>query len=113
MALQRRAIPPGGNTPKPPPWDDSSFFEDYPAITSFIRDEKYADGSLRRPGALSWFVMDGALKIAVNDKDRNVVAFVTAQSVTEILTLVEEGIANDSLEWKAGSKMPTGKVPPY
>lgn len=113
MALFKRPAPLTSAAPIAPPWDDKCFFDEYPSITSFLSDGTYDGGQARRLGSITLFVMDGALKCAVNDKDRNVVAFVTAQSVTELLTLIEVGIGKDSLEWKAGSRMPAGKNPPY
>lgn len=113
MAL-RKTPPPLNNGPPPPPsWQDPEFERDFPSIYSFLMDTKYEDGQARVPGSMSIFTHAGALKAAVNDKDRGVVAFVSAPTWDELFAFLEAGICNDSLEWKAGSKGGYGKNPPY
>jgi hypothetical protein len=113
MGLKKRPPPPGGGMAVSDPWEDPDFKSDFPALYAFLFDAKYEDGSSRLQGTISIFVTGYALKIAVNDKDRNIVAFVTAGTWSEALTLVDDGIAADSLEWKASTKTIPGKNPPF
>jgi hypothetical protein len=104
MALPKRSAPLTNSGPPPEPWVDPEFKSTYPNLHSFMSDTCYAEGAVRLTGSMSLFVMTGALKCCVTDKDRNVIAFVTAPTLDELLQLVDDGICNDSLEWKAGSK---------
>lgn len=113
MALQKRPAPVGMGSTISPPWDDRDFKADYPALFAFLYDQNYSDGSGRIQGSMSIFVTGHSLKFAINDKDRGCVAFVTAPTWTEALTLIDSGIATDSLDWKAASKNVPGKNPPF
>lgn len=113
MALPKRKLDVSMGGGLSPPWDDDLFKEEYPHIYSFLYDTKYENGDPRTPGSISIFVNGFSLKFAVNDKDRQVGAFVTAPTWAELLQLVDDGIRDDSLEWKGNAKAPPGKVPPY
>lgn len=113
MALPKRKLDVSLGGGLSPPWDDDMFKEEYPAIFAFLYDTKYEDGSQRAPGSISIFVNGYSLKFAVNDKDRGVVAFVTAPTWAEMMQIVDDGIRNDNLDWKAASKAQPGKNPPF
>lgn len=113
MALPRRDAPPTRTMNPNDVWDDHEFKGDYPNIFAFIHDASYSDGSTRLTGSLTLFCKMGCLTIAVNDNDRKLVAYVSARSVAEAYTLVDEGICNDSLEWRARSPFQGGQKPPY
>lgn len=113
MALERRTIPAAKALPTEPAWEDPVFTRDYPSITSFLRDCTWDDGTVRVPGSISLFCQMGTLKAAVSDKARSVIAFVSAPTWEELLALLEMGICNDSLDWKAPRAVPSGNRPPY
>jgi len=113
MAIKKRPPPTGPGISLGDPWEDPGFKEDYPNVFAFLYDTKYEDGSARTPGSISIFVSGWSLKFAVNDKDRGCVAFVNAGTFFELLTLVDDGIGNDNLDWKPANKTPPGKTPPY
>lgn len=113
MALKKRPAPNGPGISLGDPWDDPGFQGDYPNVYSFLFDTKYEDGSPRAPGSISIFVSGYALKFAVNDKDRQCVAFVNAGTFFELLQMVEDGIRDDNLDWKAAAKPVPGKVIPF
>jgi len=113
MALQRRLAPTGIAAHVGIPWDDNSFKEDYPNLFAFLYDIQYADGTPRKQGSISLFVTGYSLKMAVNDKDRGCVAFINAGTFLELLTLADDGIGSDKLEWKTGGQRSNDKVPPF
>lgn len=113
MAIKKRPPPNGPGISLGDAWDDESFRVDYPNIYSFLMDTKYEDGSPRVQGSISIFVSGYSLKFAVNDKDRGLVAFVNSPTFFELMTIVDDGIRDDSLDWKATAKPQPGKVPPF
>jgi hypothetical protein len=113
MAIPKRPNPSCVPNATQPVWEDPEFARDYPSLHAFLFDPKYEDGSPRFVGSVSIFVQMGILKMAVNDKDRNVVAFASAPTWAELLFVVDEGICKDSLDWKASSKSFPAKNPPY
>lgn len=113
MALQRRLAPVGMGASVGIPWEDPQFKEDYPSLYSFLFDTRYADGTSRVQGSISLFVQGYSLKAAINDKDRLCVAFVNAGTFLEMLTLIDDGIREDKLEWKGSGKGLPEKSPPF
>jgi len=106
MALKKRPV---STEPKPGTageWIDQVFQRDYPNLYAFLHDVKYDDGTIRITGSMSIFVKVGGLRCSLNDKDRNVVAYIEASSFDEMMTLAEEGICSDSTEWIASRKTP-------
>lgn len=113
MALSRKMLPLNNGGVRLPKWTDDDFMKDLPEFTSFLMDEQYVSGERRVTGSISFFVQEGVLKAAVNDKDRNAVAFISAQGFYELLQLINDGIKDDSLEWKLSFKTAPGKTPPF
>lgn len=113
MALPRRLAPVGMGAAVGIPWEDNQFKEDYPALHSFLFDTRYSDGTSRLQGSISFFVQGYSLKVAINDKDRGCVAFLNAGTFLELLTMIDDGIRDDKLEWKGGSKPQPEKIPPF
>lgn len=113
MSMKRRPPPDVTGTPQLPPWDDAQFMEDYPSIHSFLSDTTYDDGKSRATGSITLFTQLGALKASVSDKDRGVVAYLSATTVDELLVMIELGIETDKLEWRSAFKDTVGKKVPY
>lgn len=113
MGLKFNAAPSINRPPDAELFEDDIMESDLPHLYAFMRDIQYEGGRQRVTGTISFFVMGGALKCAVNDKDRALCSFVTAPTWAELLQLVNDGIGNDSLDWKTGNKIESGKKPPY
>lgn len=113
MALPKRVPPAGGGVDQGPPWGMAEWENEYPCLRAFLLDTTYADGSNRRPGSISLFTQWRSLKAAINDKDRQLVAFVTAPTMSELLFAIEEGIRTDNIGWKATPNFPPNKTPTY
>jgi len=100
MGLIKRHLPLDAARADMKDWVDPEFAREYPSIMAFLKDTTYADGSSRLPGTISLFVKGGCLTFAVNDNDRGGSAFVNCHTVNEALDVIEQGILNDSLDWK-------------
>jgi hypothetical protein len=79
---------------------DVEFRTQYPHVTEYLENTTYDDGSPRQPSALSLFVEDGNCKVALNDKDCQQSLYVTAQTFTECLCLLEECLATNRVVWR-------------
>lgn len=112
FSMKRPSQTPAGPPPDPP-WNDNDFKSDLPNLYVFLHDDTWDDGKVRITGSISIFKQKGALKAAVNDKDRGLVAFVTAPTFAELLTLIDMGICADNLDWKANTGYKSDKKPPY
>lgn len=113
MALKKRPVT--KDTPDGPgaTWDDLVFSRDFPSLYSFLNDVRYDDGSIRVTGTLSVFTKLGVLTCAINDNDRNVVGFINAPTWDDLWMLIEDGILNDSIDWKARRPQTSGGKPPF
>lgn len=113
MALPKRSAPVSPVVPNEQLFYDKDFADMYPALHSFLKDTNYEDGTRRLTGTISLFVKNGRLTCGVNDNDRQLTAYVNAVTVEEMLFSVNEGIANDTLEWKAKTPFVPGKQIPF
>jgi hypothetical protein len=72
----------------------------YPALWEFLTVMSWEDGTARAPGSLSVFFGGYGLQAALNDKDGGLVAFVSGDTLTALLEALDQGIANDALDWR-------------
>lgn len=80
----------------------------WPAVVSMLTSESWPDGSKRVPSSLTLFWHDGSLKACLNDKDADVTAWVSADTLEGLLEALEVGLQGDRLDWRKGGKR-TGK----
>jgi len=73
----------------------------WPNLMAFLFDETYEDGTRRTTGTLLFFVQDGVFKACLNDRDCNRSAFLACSGPHEGCDAIEEGLVNDSLDWRA------------
>lgn len=101
----------GGMTPNDP-WTDPEFRDVYPSLFSFLHDAQFSNGKTRLTGSLSIFTKFSVLTCAVNDNARGVTAFVNATTFDELLFKLEEGIREDTLQWRRkGAYGNTNSIP--
>ncbi len=72
----------------------------HPSLSEWMTAEVWEDSSKRRLPSLTIFSEDGLVKICVNDKATERVAFVSGPSLREALQSIEDGLTRDSLEWR-------------
>jgi len=78
-----------------------------PALAEFLTSSKYDDGSPRQCPTITVFYDHPLVKVCLNDRDQGLAAFVTAATVEGLWAALEEGLAKDSLDWRA-SQRPSG-----
>lgn len=83
-----------------PPIDDKLLASDFPTLLEYLTAVRYDDGAVRQTSTLLLFIDAGALKCCINDRDNNRSAFVTATDIMGILFNLEDGLANNTLDWR-------------
>lgn len=79
---------------------DPKFFKDYPALFEFLTAYAYPDGQVRTPSCFTVFAEDGAFKIVLNERDRNLSLWGTGQSFQDALKTLEERLKSDRPDWR-------------
>lgn len=104
MPIKRRDVSPGsGGAHAPARRGDDWVLR--PSIMEFLAEDRYEDGSARRTGTINLFVQDGQVKGCINDRDTNQNSFVSAESIEELLAVIEAKLSSSSVEWRdAGGK---------
>lgn len=75
--------------------------EHYPTLLEFLTQSTWEDGSSRPPGTLLLFT-DGCMwKICLKDKTGPRVCFASSTELDLLFLTVEEGLKDDSLDWRA------------
>lgn len=70
---------------------------------------QWPDGAKRETGTITLLCDSGMAKAAVNDRDANVSAFLSAESWTGLFKALEEGLSSGRLEWRAKVAYKGGK----
>lgn len=84
---------------------DEKFFLQFPSVTEMLTCCKYSDGTARQPSTLSFFVDDGACKVALADREMEQSLYRTGCSFTEALEAVEEALTTKGKDdWRAWGK---------
>lgn len=72
----------------------------YPTVFEFLSLEKWPDGNTRVTGTITLLVDSGMVKAAMNDRDAGLSAFVSGRTLTSLLTELEGGLQDGSIEWR-------------
>lgn len=72
----------------------------FPNLYSYLFDTKWEDGTPRITSTITFFVERGILKVVLNDNDQWRSAFKSAPSLLEGLDMLEEGLLDESLDWR-------------
>jgi len=70
------------------------------ALSEFICLTKWDDGSTRKTGSVTIFTEEGSWKAWINDKDAARSSVCSAASLGALLTLIDDKLQDDSLEWR-------------
>lgn len=73
----------------------------FPTVWEFLSACVWPDGSSRVTGTILLLTESGMVKAAVHDRDAGISTFVSAKSLTGLLTALEEGLGGEGLEWRA------------
>lgn len=77
-----------------------AFGEKYPAIWEYMTATVGSGGTARTTSTLLLFVEDGAVKVCVNDRDREENAFWSEQSLEAVLEAVEVDLSAGQGDWR-------------
>lgn len=72
----------------------------YPVLLSYMQDDTYEDGSKRERCKLSIFIEQGHVKAALNDPGERRSAYCTADTLADLLGVLEDGLKTDGVEWR-------------
>jgi len=106
-ALQRRTGP--GNQAHAAvngviPISDPKAVAKFPTLVEFLTRVSWEEGQPREKGSIFIFIEYGDWKCCVNDKDAELVAFVTKPTLEELLPCVEKGLAANTLDWRPSTQ---------
>jgi hypothetical protein len=84
----------------------------FPALWSELTCTQWEDGTARDTSSLTIFLQDGWLKGCLRDKGNDRVAFVSGDSLEKVLEGLNEGLSDDTLDWRRdrekGPRRPKG-----
>jgi len=106
--LRRRSQEPEDLSGGLPP--DKDFQDRFPALFEHLTASRYPDGSARRTCSLSVFCEDASWKACLNDRDQNLVLFVTESRFDTLLEGLELLLQEEFPPWRK-SKGATGGKP--
>jgi len=72
----------------------------YPSLCEFLSEDTYEDGGARKTGTLTIFLDGGGFKCSLNDRDLDRVAFLSSESITGLLVLLEDKLKASSIDWR-------------
>lgn len=87
--------------------EEDKWLGKFKCVCEYLTTTKWDDGSPREPSAISVSVSDGALTIALNDKDLKQSIYTSAGTLQEALKLMEDSLASSKVTWrpwKAGKR---------
>lgn len=96
---------PGGIPPVP----RGEWAASFPSVWEFLSCPEWADGATRVPGSITLFSEDGMWKACLNDKDGQLVAFVSGKSPEAMLEAMEAGLESGALDWRKSRQTKTGR----
>ena len=103
MALVRRS--PTGQTPVGDVAAmDSAVSSLAPTVVEWLTVLKWPDGKERATGTLMVLAENGVWKAWAHDRDAGMSAWVSAGSLLDLLTTLEEGLGGDSMNWRSDNK---------
>lgn len=100
MMKRRHSAQATGKSPEGT-FPDKDVAKKFPRLAEYLAATLYDDGTRRETSTLSIFVEDGRLKVALNDRDEESSAYVTGDTLAGLLGALEEGLGDDSLDWRA------------
>ena len=81
---------------------------DCPAVTEYLTESAYPDGSARERAVISLFREDGRVKVCLNDRDTGRTLWRSADGVEDALILVEAALTDGTADWRRASNAPRG-----
>jgi len=102
MAMKRPVNGNGGSLGVNEP--DHVFFDWYPHLHERMSETKWEDGKPRKVDTLMVFREHSMWKILIHDREARTKAWVSGSSWEEVLKRLEQGLAEETLEWTPEKK---------
>lgn len=100
MALQRFAGGAAGPSSSSRPPTCCPWLGKFPTVVEFLSMSLWPDGARRETGTITLLCESGQWKAALNDRDANVSAFVSGETMTALFKAIEEGLTEGRLDWR-------------
>jgi len=99
MALVKPTVNGAGGA-VPQVYSDPELKNQYPTLFEYLAAAEYSDGSKRKTATLLVFIELGVCKVCLNDRDVQRQAFVSARTLNEALSVMDDQLQADSVEWR-------------
>lgn len=99
----------GASQQNAPPVQTCSVGSSYPCLYAFLSDSRWDDGSARECGTLLLCFAEGRFRGCLTDKALRRQAWLSGETLADLLASVEGGLEHDSLEWRAWKPFVPGK----
>lgn len=80
---------------------DEKFASSYPTIVAYLTDTTWDDGTKREVSSLTLSMSEGAMQLAMNDKDLMRSLYTTADTLSKALAAMEAALAGDKGQWRS------------
>lgn len=91
-------------------WMDKDFQQSYPTLHEYLTQTQWADRSPRITATMTMYYDGCSMVVAINDRDNERSAFVSAKDFTSLMDAIERGLSEDTLEWKNRKRPATNGV---
>lgn len=85
-----------------------ALMEKYPALTEFLTLDVWDEKSVRETGTLLLCFGEGRWRAWLNDRDGGLTAWLSADTLTELLDVTERGLCDACIEWRTAPKQKKG-----
>lgn len=83
---------------------------DLPALREFLTAAEWPDGEPRKTGTVLLFLGDaGRLQVMLNDRDQQLVAFLTGDSLEGLLHAANRAVVDEAADWRASRDSKAGR----
>jgi len=85
-------------------WMDEVFSLEHPHLFEFMTETSWSDGKPRKVGTLLLVAEGKVIKCSLHDRDGRRAAWITAESLQELLRRVDKGLEFDTLDWRKDTR---------
>jgi hypothetical protein len=100
LPLKKPALVSGNGSVSLPVSSQSTYLSVFSGLLEFLSSVSWTDGSPRVRGTLSLTVTGGRWSARLKDPNRKGYCYLTGETVDGVLEAVEEGLSNDTLDWR-------------
>lgn len=102
--MLKKPSPPAKGAGPSPGTHRPMLFSSWPLLWEFGTSVAYEDGSSRELPTLMFFLYEGRLTAALNDRDNSRTVFVSGSDPIGLLDALERGLADDDLQWRPNAQ---------